>query len=198
MDHLVADLLTVVDAVSPDAPVHLVGHDWGSVQGWGAVTNERTSARIASFTSISGPCLEYAGTWLRDVRHHPRASLRQAAHSYYVLLFHLPRLPEAALRRGLAERALPRDVLRTDADKINGLQLYRANIFPALRRRPVRTTIRVQVIAPEHDPFVTPEFAIGSARPWVDDLTVHTVSAGHWVVVEQPEKVASLIADFVR
>ena len=196
MERLVADLNAVLDLVSPATPVHLVGHDWGSVQCWGAVTDERTAVRVASFTSISGPCLEYGGVWLRRLREHPRASLRQAAHSYYVLLFQLPRLPELAMRRGLGERALPQDVPRSDADKINGLQLYRANIFPRLARKPVPTRLRVQVIAPLRDPFETPEFAIDSARPWVDDLTVHTVPAGHWVISQQPELVAPLIVDF--
>ena len=196
MERLVDDLAAVIDAVSPKAPVHLVGHDWGSVQGWGAVTDRRTRARVATFTSISGPCLEYAGAWLRDTRGHLRDSLRQAARSYYVLLFQLPRLPELAIRRGLGPGALPRTVPRTDADMINGLQLYRANVLRRLRSEPVRTSVPVQLIAPEHDPFVTPAFAIGSARRWVDDLTVHSVPAGHWVVSKQPELIAPLIADF--
>src|SRR5262245_45927210 len=37
---LVDDLRAVVDAVSPDRPVHLVGHDWGSIQAWEAVLDE--------------------------------------------------------------------------------------------------------------------------------------------------------------
>jgi len=32
MEALVADLVAVADAVSPDRPVHLVAHDWGSIQ----------------------------------------------------------------------------------------------------------------------------------------------------------------------
>ena len=31
---LAGDLLAVIEAVSPDAPVHLVGHDWGGIAGW--------------------------------------------------------------------------------------------------------------------------------------------------------------------
>ena len=197
MERLVDDLSAVIDAVSPTAKVHLVGHDWGSVQGWGAVTDQKACARIATFTSISGPCLEYGGAWLWDVRAHPYDSLRQAAHSYYVLLFHLPRLPELAIRRGLGAGAVPRHVPSTEADAVNGLQLYRANVLPRLRAEPVRTTIPVQVIAPERDRFVTPAFAIGSARPWVDDLATYVLPAGHWVISKRPDLVAPLIADFI-
>lgn len=45
---LVADLEAVIDEVSPNRPVHLVGHDWGSFQGWEAVTRPRLAGRIAS------------------------------------------------------------------------------------------------------------------------------------------------------
>lgn len=56
LPELVGDLHAVIDAVSPARPVHLVGHDWGSIQGWDAVTSSALDGRIASFTSISGPC----------------------------------------------------------------------------------------------------------------------------------------------
>ncbi len=38
MERLTGDLAAVVAAVSPDAPVHLLAHDWGSIQAWAAVT----------------------------------------------------------------------------------------------------------------------------------------------------------------
>src|SRR3954449_2748026 len=49
LEHLKDDLLAVADAVSPDAPVHLVGHDWGSIQSWEAVTEPGAEKRFASF-----------------------------------------------------------------------------------------------------------------------------------------------------
>ena len=51
----------VVDAVSPERPVHLVGHDWGSIQAWAAVTDPSLGDRFASFTSMSGPSLDHVG-----------------------------------------------------------------------------------------------------------------------------------------
>ena len=65
-DRLVDDLAAVIDAVEPEGrtgpAVHLVGHDWGSVQLWDAVgVAERhpgLRGRIASFTSISGSALD--------------------------------------------------------------------------------------------------------------------------------------------
>src|SRR3546814_14068774 len=52
------DLVAVVDATSPDGPVHVVGHDWGSVQAWEPVCTGAPGARLAPFTSMSGPCID--------------------------------------------------------------------------------------------------------------------------------------------
>ncbi|WP_063774300.1 alpha/beta fold hydrolase [Streptacidiphilus rugosus] len=55
LDRLEEDFLTVLDALAPYGPVHLVGHDWGSVQGWEFATSPRLQGGLASFTSVSGP-----------------------------------------------------------------------------------------------------------------------------------------------
>src|SRR3954469_11833034 len=66
LEQLEADLDSVLRAVSPDRPVHLLAHDWGSIQGWQGVTSPRLRGRIASYTSISGPGLGMAARWLRS------------------------------------------------------------------------------------------------------------------------------------
>src|SRR6476469_10816384 len=96
LDQLAQDLAAVIDAVSPDRPVHLLAHDWGAVQAWHAVTDPGFAARVASFTSISGPCLDHLADWFRRA---PRAAtLRQAAKSWYTLVFRMPVLPELGWR----------------------------------------------------------------------------------------------------
>ena len=95
----------MLDAVTPDAPVHLLAHDWGAIQAWHAVTGPGFAGRVASFTSISGPCLDHIGLFLRDRSPRP-AGARPAAggNSWYTLLFRLPVLPELVWRSGLAGR----------------------------------------------------------------------------------------------
>ncbi|MGH9138247.1 MAG: alpha/beta fold hydrolase, partial [Acidimicrobiales bacterium] len=114
IDALIADLVAIVDAAAPDRNVHLVGHDWGSIQSWAAVTDPVAQRRIASFTSISGPSLDHAGRWIkahrRPGKHRWRRLARQAAHSWYVYAFHTP-LAAVAWRRGLA-RMWPEIVAR--------------------------------------------------------------------------------------
>jgi pimeloyl-ACP methyl ester carboxylesterase len=205
---LVDDLIAVLDATSPARPVHLLGHDWGSMQLWPAVTDERLAGRIASFTSMSGPSLDYAGSWLRRLDEHPRAALRQFAHSYYTLLFQLPLLPELAARRGIvtrgAERAgRPTRAGRTSAadqthDAIHGVQLYRANAVTRVTRpAPVPAEIPVQLVVAEDDPFATPQLVIEATTAWVPDLTVVPVRGGHWWFAARPEVLAGLLRDFV-
>ncbi len=96
------DLAAVLDGVGATEPVHLVGHDWGSVQGWEAVIGDRLRGRIASFTSISGPDRRHMARWAREaVRSGPRGVaevLGQARRSVYMPVFMAPRVGEAAAR----------------------------------------------------------------------------------------------------
>ena len=48
MAQLNADLKTIIDHVSPDEAVHVVGHDWGSIQSWNAMMDDDLKGR--SFT----------------------------------------------------------------------------------------------------------------------------------------------------
>ncbi|HEX6403997.1 MAG TPA: SDR family oxidoreductase [Pseudonocardiaceae bacterium] len=205
LDQLVRDLATVIEAVSPDRPVHLLAHDWGAVQAWHAVTGRRLHDRIASYTSISGPCLNHAGHWLRARLHRPtpralRELVTQLRMSWYIAWFQLPLLPELAWRAGLAHRLL---ALVDDAgapavaDGVNGLQLYRANMMPRLSAPGPRTTdIPVQVLAPQRDPFVSRSLQTEIQR-WVSNLAVRELPAGHWLPRTRPHTVARCASELI-
>lgn len=104
VEELAADLRAVADTVSPNAPVHLVGHDWGSIQAWQAVTDPDADKRFASYTSMSGPCLEHITRWTaRQRTWRPSAwyaLASQLLRSWYIGFFTLPVLPELAVRTG--------------------------------------------------------------------------------------------------
>lgn len=211
LDRLADDLATVLHEISPDRPVHVLAHDWGSIQGWHAVTDPRWSDRIASYTSISGPCLEHVGEWIRDRWRHPspRRSLQLLAQlmlSGYIGFFRLPRLPEMAWTSGFLPRLI--DVLqRLDSsasrgrpkvvDGIHGLQLYRANMLPSAPRREARATgIPVQVLAPTGDRFVSASLQTDIAN-WASDLRVRHVAGGHWLPRTRPSVVARYAAELI-
>lgn len=204
---LVEDLAAVIDAVSPGERVHLVGHDWGSVQCWGAVTDLRFSGRLRSFTSISGPSLDMAAEWLRAAPAHPLAAARQLLASSYIGFFQLPVLPEAAVRAGLLDRLVARSERRrpgeaapgrrTRRDALNGLELYRANFLGRMARpRPGKAVVPVQVLAPTRDPYITSRLQREAPGPYADVLVTHEIPAGHWVVSQQPGIVAEHLARF--
>jgi pimeloyl-ACP methyl ester carboxylesterase len=93
LHHLVGDLAAVIQATVPKGDkVHLVGHDWGSIQGWEAVTTDKIAHRIASYTFFGAPCLDHAGHWLRhQVGLNPFKLARltsQLSRSWYIAAFH--------------------------------------------------------------------------------------------------------------
>ncbi|QWB24528.1 MULTISPECIES: SDR family oxidoreductase [Streptomyces] len=216
LEKLTDDFLAVADAVSPDRPVHLVGHDWGSVQAWEFTTVRRTEGRIASFTSMSGPSLDHFGHWIdrRVKRPTPRRVgqlLGQGAKSWYVYLLHTPVLPELAWRGPLGKRwpkvlerveKVPRDGYPTSSlpsDAAHGAWLYRDNVRPRLRRpRPdAHAHAPVQLITPLGDRFLS-ERLYDELERWVPKLTRRTLPAGHWIPRTRPDQLASWIGDFVR
>ncbi|MFC9506552.1 SDR family oxidoreductase [Streptomyces sp. NPDC057002] len=214
LEKLTDDFLAVADAVSPDRPVHLVGHDWGSVQAWEFTTVRRTEGRIASFTSMSGPSLDHFGHWIsrRVKRPTPRRVgqlLGQGAKSWYVYLLHTPVLPELAWRGPLGKRwprvlerveKVPRDGYPTSSlpsDAAHGAWLYRDNVRPRLRRpRPdAHAHAPVQLITPLGDRFLS-ERLHDELEQWVPRLTRRTLPAGHWIPRTRPDQLASWIGDF--
>ncbi|RNL81337.1 alpha/beta fold hydrolase [Nocardioides marmorisolisilvae] len=201
-DQLTADLLAVLDAVSPSEPVHLLAHDWGSMQSWDAVSTPDLAPRFASFTSISGPSLAYASRWLRG-RGHLGASVRQVLTSTYMAVFQLPVLPELAARAGVIRRGAEKvggyDPHRGLAETSNGVNIYRANVLRQLfSDEPRRTLVPTLVLVPREDAFSSPPVASNAPVGWVDDLTVREVDGGHWVVVRDPATIAAEVAAFVE
>jgi pimeloyl-ACP methyl ester carboxylesterase len=218
LDRLVADLHAVIEAVSPDRPVHLVGHDWGSIQGWEAATADELAGRLAGYTSISGPPLDHVGRWLRARarRGDVVTLLRQGVRSGYVAAFHVPGAARLAwvLRgpigrtRGAWSKTLARvDGARVDdawpaptfgTDVAQGMGLYRANFRPKLRQPAVRRAhTPVQLVIPVHDRFV-PAWLFEGIEEVAPDLCRREVQARHWIVRSQPVDVAAWIADFAH
>ncbi|MGW3154770.1 SDR family oxidoreductase [Streptomyces sp. NPDC001089] len=216
LEKLTDDFLAVVDAVSPDRPVHLVGHDWGSVQSWEFVTVARTEGRIASFTSMSGPSLDHFGHWIKQRVRRPTPRrvgqlLGQGAKSWYVYLLHTPALPELAWRGPLGrrwpeilrrvERVPPGDYptpsLPTDA--AHGAWLYRDNVRARLSRprADAYAHVPVQLITPLGDAFLSERLYDGLER-WAPELVRRTLAAKHWIPRTRPDQVAAWITEFVH
>ncbi|MEV7414338.1 SDR family oxidoreductase [Streptomyces sp. NPDC089919] len=216
LEKLTDDFVAVIDAVSPDRPVHVVGHDWGSVQSWEFVTVKRTEGRIASFTSMSGPSLDHFGHWIKKRMSRPtprRAAqlLGQGAKSWYVYMLHTPVLPELAWRGPLGKQwprilqrvekvpagSYPTDSLPSDA--AHGAWLYRDNVRARLRRPRADAYAHapVQLITPTGDAFLS-ERLYDELELWAPKLVRRTLPAKHWVPRTRPDQLAAWITEFVR
>lgn len=215
LEKLTDDFLAVADAVSPDRPVHLVGHDWGSVQAWEFTTVKRTEGRIASFTSMSGPSLDHFGHWIkkRVSRPTPRRVgqlLGQSAKSWYVYLLHTPVLPELAWRGPLGKQ-WPKILRRLEkvpggdyptpslpADAAHGAWLYRDNVRARMRRPRADAYAHapVQLITPLGDVFLS-EKLYDELELWAPQLTRRTLPAKHWIPRTRPDQLAAWITEFV-
>ncbi|WP_151771457.1 alpha/beta fold hydrolase [Streptomyces abyssomicinicus] len=216
LEFLARDLYAVADATSPGRPVHVVAHDWGSIQSWEAVTDPKAAGRIASYTTMSGPCLDHMGHWLRRRlrRPTPRHLLQlasQALHSWYIYVFHLPVVAPAAWRLGLArawgtvlrvsEGVAPRPGhphTTIASDAVRGILLYRANMLPRLLRpRPRPTAVPVQVVTLTRDRFVSPALTEG-LEEWAPNLWRRELSATHWAaLLRKGPVVAGMVREFV-
>ncbi|MDH1263490.1 alpha/beta fold hydrolase [Pseudomonas sp. GD03944] len=210
---LANDLEAVINATSPDQPVHLVAHDWGSIQAWEAVTEPRIQPLLASYTSISGPCLDHVGHWMRERlrQKRPGALLEltgQLLSSWYIAFFHLPWLPELTWRLGL-DKAWPRLLHRLEgirhaapnpsqrADGMHGVQLYRANFIRSLLRPRLRhTQVPVQLVVPTRDRFVRPQL-FDQLERWAPDLRRRETKAGHWQLLAEPGQLAEWLRAFI-
>ncbi|MCG7198239.1 alpha/beta fold hydrolase [Marinobacter pelagius] len=212
LSDLAGDLEAVVDQLLPERAFHLAAHDWGSIQSWESVAAGPLQGRILSYSSISGPCLDHVGYWLReqatDLRGGGTARVfRQLASSWYVFLFQVPVLPETLWRLGL-DRLWPGILKRYEGvadarfselqkgDGRFGVKLYRANFLPRLLRPAARyAQCPVQLIIPKGDNYVGAQLFDGQAR-WTGKLTRREVDAPHWAPLTAPGLVADAIREF--
>lgn len=207
LDRFASDFYAVADAVSPDAPVHVLAHDWGSVQVWEAVCEPRATARIASFTSVSGPNLDHLAKWTRNRmgRGAVWGPATQLLSSAYTFLFMTPGLNKAVLRPlssekvwkrfiGLMNETSPDNVTLGPAfrqDFFDGMRIYRANILPRmLGPRERHTEVPVQLIIARRDVAVRPA-GYDDETSWTDRLWRREVAGGHWLPFSHPELLAT-------
>ncbi|QWC86032.1 alpha/beta fold hydrolase [Nocardioidaceae bacterium] len=209
---LVGDIAAVVESCVPDgARVHLAAHDWGAIQSWAAIDQHAPSSlqgRVASYTAMSGPSLDELGLSLRR-RGGLRRLLKQLVlHSWYVWLFHLPRLPEWLwtrqpwwLRRVI--RLLDDTTRLLDwgpqvaANARPGLELYRANVTQRIRDpRDWRSDVPTQLLIATDDPWISTASLHGLDRH-LTDLRRVEVDEGHWLPRVRPGWVADQVAEQV-
>lgn len=209
---LIDDFAAVADAVSPERPVHLIGHDWGAIAGWEFAASARLAGRLSSFTAIAGPALDHAIGALQSSLRRGRIGewLDRVRRSWYIAVLCAPGGPTLAWRLLMgggrwrhALRRLDRVPTTADypaptvvADGLAGANLYRANIPHRLLRAtppPAPIAVPVQVILPTADRFISSDYYAGAERA-APRLQRVTVPGSHWLPRVDPARVAELVA----
>lgn len=218
LDRLADDFDAVCRAVTSSGaarPVHLVGHDWGGIQGWEFVTSPRFAGRVASFTTIAGPALGHAMGATRAAlrRGDLLGALDRARRSWYIVPMCLPGGPTLMWKvtlgggrwrrwlsvvEGLAvDDAYPAPTVSSDA--WTGANLYRANIPRRLirPRPPAPAHAPVQLIVPTHDRFISASYYDAAPRV-APGLRRREVPGSHWAPRAEPELIAGWVAEFAQ
>ncbi|MGK2869860.1 MAG: SDR family oxidoreductase [Mycobacterium sp.] len=209
------DFAAVAAAVSPDGPVHVLAHDWGSVGVWEYLTRAGSADRVASFTSVSGPSADHINRFIIDGLKRPYRprrfvrSLCQLGRLSYMGAFSTPVLAPAAVRiafgRGAMRRRLLKDGIAAEAihhpkgftgEAVNGLKVYRANFFHGLThaRTDHHVDVPVQLIVNTRDPFVR-AYAFEDTPSWVSRLWRRDLIAGHWAPLSHPGQLARAVSE---
>lgn len=213
--NLASDFYAVLDAVSPNKPVHVLAHDWGAVEVWEAVAEPRAIDRILSYTSVSGPNLDHLGKWSRSRLTKPtwaglRQLLAQTRASWYTVTFHIPGLSTLRIKRQFAKGwpAFLQEFSNVDpalvtqnstlwSDAVNGTNRYRANIIPRLTKPRERyVEVPVQLVINTKDVAVRP-FSYEDTGKWVKNLTRNEIPAGHWSPISHASEIAALTKSYI-
>ncbi|WP_110206656.1 alpha/beta fold hydrolase [Nocardioides daejeonensis] len=196
VEELRDDIVALVERIG--SPVHLVGHDWGSVVAW-AVAAERPDL-VSSLTAVSVP---HPGAFLASM-----VRSTQALKSWYMLLFNVPKVVEtAAVRRpalmeGALRRAgMTREMVATFREEIvadgalrGGLGWYRALPLSDLRTGSRKVKVPTTLV------WSTGDIALGRKGA---ELTERYVTGpyrlevlegvSHWIPDEEPARLAQAI-----
>ncbi len=212
---LADDVGAVIDSLSPGEPVHLLGHDWGSVATWEYLGRPGAADRVASFTSASGPGIAHYGGYILDSLKRPHRLVRfgraidRILRLTYWYPFAVPviapmvfkRLMRASGNTLLTDRVPAEQRFRSDSaeiDLVNSLKIYRSlAVAPPMKFPADRYVgVPVQLIVGVKDPVVRPHGFDDLSR-WVPRLWRRDINAGHWSPMSHPQVLAGAVEELV-
>ena len=200
ISEITKDIFAVADVIGAEE-FHLIGHDWGSVVGWSAVLSN--PSRITSWTALSFPHPAAFGAALLD-------DPDQQDRSSYVAFFQTPWLPETvfsfnnfgilkALLAGMSDEKMKEyiNVFSEPGALTSALNWYRALRDDLLFELEGIESLEVKsptlFLWGNQDQSVGRVAVDGMAEFMEGPYTNIELEAGHWLLVDQPEKVTSEI-----
>jgi pimeloyl-ACP methyl ester carboxylesterase len=206
VDRLAADVVALASHYT-DAPIRLVGHDWGAVAAWWTAT--RHPETIAKLAVLNCP---HPAVW-RDAMDNDPVQRRA---SWYVRAFRIPWLPEFLLGSrnfdGLIQALRQSRAPLSDADAARYREAWRQpgaltamiNWYRAILRRtftpltPGSIRVPVQIVWGRQDPYALAALAEASKALCADARLSYLPDATHWVAHDEPERVNAILLDFLR
>lgn len=196
IEKLVADLVGLLDALGIDK-VRLVGHDWGAVQAWHFALWH--PARVERYIALS---VGHPGAYASG-------GIAQKLRGYYIWLIQLRGLIEWLVRAGNwwllgvltrypAEVPHIRQRLSRPGRLTAGCNYYRANLGMLFRAQCARAAVPVVGIYSDGDIFLT-EAQMRKSEPFCDAgwKYIRVEGANHWLQLDAPERVNSLLLQYL-
>ncbi len=175
---------------------HVVGHDWGAVLAWFLAGHFPERVMSMLVMGVGHPTAYGRAGWAQKVR------------GWYTVYFQLGGLAEWLLR-GNGRFSLRRvfgshpemegvmQRLAAPGRMTAALRLYRAGLVPILLRRQPRVVAPTLGIWSEQDAFLV-EAQMQESGAWVDAPWRYIrLGGGHWVPLDQPDRLQQLILEHV-
>jgi pimeloyl-ACP methyl ester carboxylesterase len=177
--------------------VHVVGHDWGAVIAWMFAAHFPQCTLSLVAMSVGHPTA------------YARSGVRQKLVAWYTYFFLLGGLADRllagegslSLRRVFRGHPQMDEVLRRLREPgrmTAALRIYRAAIAPVLLKRQPQVRAPALGLWSEGDRFVVEAQMTASAK-FVDGAwRYQRLPGGHWMSLEQPERIGALILDHLE
>lgn len=198
LDYVVADLVALLDRLCPQEPVRVIGHDWGAVAAWCLAMAHPERVRAQLVDSVGHP------------REYALSGLEQKRKGFYTIAWQARGLAEASLsrndhaglRRWARQHTRMDEVVRAMSRPgrlTAGLNWYRANLVGVMFGSWPQCAVPTLGVWSSNDSLLAEDQMQRSARrmsaPWE---YVRIDGAGHWLPLEQPERVARLAIDWFQ
>jgi pimeloyl-ACP methyl ester carboxylesterase len=197
IDRLLGDLTGLLGALQVQGPVHVVGHDWGSVLAWCLAMTRPDLVRSSIVISVGHP-REYAlagfeqkrkGLYTIGWQFSGFAERWLTRHDYRHLRHWLRQHPDAA--------GCVRDLARPGR-LTAGLNWYRANLLAAVLRSWPPCRVPTLGIWGSADHCLAEDQMQRSSRRMDARWRYERIEgAGHWLPLEQPERIAELAIEWI-
>lgn len=207
IQHLVSDVIAIADQLGR-REFCLSGHDWGAAIAWSVAAAHPDRVKRLVIVNVPHPA---------TMAHFLRTSLKQLLHSWYIIWFQIPGMPEAAMAASdyrMAALSLTRSCKPgtfTEADLVlyrkawsqpgalaAMINWYRAAFRSMLTGRitAARIEVPVRIIWGERDAFLIKAMAAESLRYCARGELVKFPEATHWVHHEEPGRVTELLIEW--